>query len=1195
MRKSNVLFYRLKQKFPPNVSLKTKIMSTILLAIVAIIAVRDLIAYGQLVYGDIPLYNVGQSKTNFMFVWADQQLGTNVRQGFNTFRDFVISSVAINSYVFYFIKYTLPLILIPVNFYWFLTKLNIKNEASKIIASLTIFMSPVVFGDLITGQTMWVYLAVPWAIYFLFKLIYVADITFKNAILLGLSVFLCFGMLPPIIVPLAVLLTFLLVTGIIMNKESLRGKKMKLLQMLSVAAVVFIVTTAPYIAIGAAGKESYTPPTLMGDYLNNYSATQLDNTLRLSGNNGNGQKTLNYNQPEYINNFGYALLIIIVLGLYGSKWNLSKTEKILVFNLLLTILLVLGFMHLMSVSPSFGAGVFENSWLAATVRNPTKIYVILMCFYAILIAISLGAMSKSNILNKANILIPSFFVVCLLAYGWPVIRGDMGLFYGEDKSVKNYMPNAALVEIASDANSRDGRSMLLPASHADELNYEYAAPSMNTFKLEGGLKKSSEYLLAVKAMLNEKNPYFFNFLRAASVNNIYVSKNSADYSAGQFSLFTSTNRYADIKAFFEQNGVSVTKEFEEYSLFTIDSAKTVYVPDKTVLVKNSNKLKNIAPFLDKNTAVVEDEDLMSLSDEVYSNNTHESLTDVKPGTNGLVQVYDPNLVPVRLMYDDVRRRINIHQINLLSKSNDKEVLLKQSEADVVKFGDKYVDLKTLNSEFVTRAGIQNLELFDLRRIEDFRNGSFEMGAPKAGNATPSMSKKQDIYAKLHNNEYVAGSKSLLLGSNSGTAFIQLPLPNVSANERMISLSHKNLKGASIKYAILQDEEVIASSDSRLNFTENEWNDVKIFYKTKAGALNPPILYIYVESDVGGSENLIDDIQDYELITLETLQTVVAQNPHQIAYNNNLNPRIHNDNDSLLNNGNFENGMQDWTSGDATISKPGKHKLKVNTVRAENNRDVLQLESSNHTAYAAQKLKSSNANTIYELSFDYRNVKGDPAAFAVWQSGVETAALKGNLKKSKEWNSFKQTFVPDAGSTNISLYIYSPAKFNDSINQIDNVSLKVVPFVSDVLIKEKEELRKRSSFEVGGVDKINPAFYKVNLHNPELGGTIIFNQSFSSDWKIYKIKKGERVNSYASVFQNGLDKNLGVTSHFRANGYSNGWHIQPNVLKGHDIIIAYHPQSIYAKLLGISFTLIAILITGLGAHLIINRRRVVGRK
>src|SRR5688572_21611623 len=97
---------------------------------------RKLIMHGQLTYGDIPYFDVNLSRVNFLYSWTESNLGTNVRQGFNTFRDAIIYFASPASFIFFFIKYYLPIILIPFSYYFCLKKLGIKNKHTLLVASV---------------------------------------------------------------------------------------------------------------------------------------------------------------------------------------------------------------------------------------------------------------------------------------------------------------------------------------------------------------------------------------------------------------------------------------------------------------------------------------------------------------------------------------------------------------------------------------------------------------------------------------------------------------------------------------------------------------------------------------------------------------------------------------------------------------------------------------------------------------------------------------------------------------------------------------------------------------------------------------------------------------------------------------------------------------------------------------------------
>ena len=129
-----------------------------------------------------------------------------------------------------------------------------------------------------------------------------------------------------------------------------------------------------------------------------------------------------------------------------------------------------------------------------------------------------------------------------------------------------------------------------------------------------------------------------------------------------------------------------------------------------------------------------------------------------------------------------------------------------------------------------------------------------------------------------------------------------------------------------------------------------------------------------------------------------------------------------------------------------------------------------------------------------------------------------------------------------------------------------------------------------------VKKINQTKYKVSILNPDDNFSIVLNEKYSRDWKVYldDKKDGKSINNYFSDSHRGVkfQKNaslepfwetwlkkplVGEERHFLANGYGNGWIIN-NKKEVSDsgtinIVIEYWPQRLLYLGLSVSITFI----------------------
>ncbi len=126
-----------------------------------------------------------------------------------------------------------------------------------------------------------------------------------------------------------------------------------------------------------------------------------------------------------------------------------------------------------------------------------------------------------------------------------------------------------------------------------------------------------------------------------------------------------------------------------------------------------------------------------------------------------------------------------------------------------------------------------------------------------------------------------------------------------------------------------------------------------------------------------TQNELDNITLQKLLPVTTFNLYFA--PNEVATIANRDTRsLYPEN--LIKNGSFEDGYLSNIVGDASIQKPGISGINANIIKdASDGSSALDLSTTNHTAYYSIDIKNYDPNSVYELSFDYKNIQGHTAS------------------------------------------------------------------------------------------------------------------------------------------------------------------------------------------------------------------------
>ncbi len=1159
----------------------------VLIIAVTFLILLKVILYGRLVYGDIPLFQIGNSEVNAFHAWGSEQLGTSVRQSLNTLRDVIISAVSFHDEMYYFIKYVLPIILIPVTYFFILKKLGIKHKGALVLGALFPLFTPIVFGDFLTGQTFWIYLTVPWVFYYAIRSYCFKEFSYKHNLLLALWLFLSLGMLPPIIVPLigAVvgLVLVMLIADIFEKKYYIRS------YLLSgfVVSGIFLLLASPYLLVASSGQAAFTPPSLLGDYYHNYAQSGLAHTLRLAGNNGNGQATLDYNTVSISNIAGYALLAGIVFGAFviGVQYA-GRRYRTMMVGLFAIALPILGFMNLLNTNTIFGIKVFESQWIVGTVRSPSKLYNLLLPVFVIFFAFAFEQLMRRSGSKWQKVTVVGASVLLLGMYGWPALRGDLGLLYNREDKLGNYKPDPAVTDAIKHMPSTKTRSLLMPADHRDELNYQYQAPGFNLLRLEGGIPSTAKLMDNVNESLNTRNRYFFNYLKTTGVENVVVQKDPLAYEDALFGLFPVDWTPEETRDFMA-TGLQPTLETPNFWQFNNpEPAPLVYSPQQLIQIKSNANLDTKAPFLSNTNAVVDQE--VPGFEQAVSMYDVQKLPQNGETISGKAQLHDPQLITIDVYSRGARLLIDvIHPI-----SGEISQTLTQAipeDASVAMIGTERFMFSDVKKRMSVYAGGYDVMLGSLQEMPLNADPSFEEKTPpKVFDATPRQSSNARIYTRL-NKDVTHGRQSVLLGSGGHTAFITRDVPvDDAGGQYILSFDYKNIKGNAASFGIMNGQNNVLKSGNQLK-QATTWQNQQAFIEPHGQGNAILKAYFYTAAhQAGTSENLIDNLRLYKIHQLSmSPMNLPAYEPDYDLANYRYTDQPEQRSGNLLNNSSFEDRSLWGRVGDASRNATGEARMSASqSSDAVEGRHALKLESNNHTAYMAQSVSSFEKNSVYKLSFKYKNLSGRKPAFAIWQDGAKVAVPAQQFKDGKDWTYYETAFVPHRNATNLTLYLYSYSNGEKTINLFDDVVLERTSPIATYLRKMVEP-KERLMPIVNSFTRLDPTHFILNMKPGK--GMVILNESYHQGWQAYIVPG----NGYKpGLLQSTMLRPPGelIKDHLIVNGFANGWLLDSNkypALKNEDytIILQYEPQ----KFLYGGFIVSTLTLTTAGGVLLYSER------
>ena len=232
-----------------------------------------------------------------------------------------------------------------------------------------------------------------------------------------------------------------------------------------------------------------------------------------------------------------------------------------------------------------------------------------------------------------------------------------------------------------------------------------------------------------------------------------------------------------------------------------------------------------------------------------------------------------------------------------------------------------------------------------------------------------------------------------------------------------------------------------------------------------------------------------------------------------------------------------------------------------------------------------KLVDYYPNSFYRISFDYRSTDKKAKFFiAEGKAGKRFETILPTT--GEDFRHFEMLFKSSLEAEKATVFLSIPEEKNLEVRRIiqPEVILKMAITQENKTITQTPKLTFTS---------INPIKYKVRIQGASEPYTLIFNESFHPDWRVYltdyESKKNltQAVEKYQNVFWNkdtyeiwGKDP-IAQKRHYQVNAYANSWYIIPEDVEGrqdYELIIEFWPQRLFyygaiASLVGLAGCLV----------------------
>lgn len=449
----------------------------------------------------------------------------------------------------------------------------------------------------------------------------------------------------------------------------------------------------------------------------------------------------------------------------------------------------------------------------------------------------------------------------------------------------------------------------------------------------------------------------------------------------------------------------------------------------------------------------------------------------------------------------------------------------------LRVGDLIVDLATYDNDVtitlndIALNGITKYKLVEENLLKD-QNYSFEQGlwAEAVADCSAYLDGSPSMEFSL-SNDSTDGARSLMISSNNHFACTLKTFDVVIDNENLYKLSfdYKNLDGNSIQYYYdlrnsinqVQEKFGLVESNNKL------WNNFSTVIQPEINEADKLSVYFYAPSD--GSKKVTNLFDNLKLTTFE-FDRKISFPVSKIDSNISLSNWVKLDSGvnsfyydqakvNLLENLNssFEEGLWLDQPADCSDYLPEEANISASLQDdATKGSKSLLISSKNHYAciFKSFPIELEN-NKIYQLSFDYKNIKGSKVQYYYNFSNEYNQSQEGfdSFEDiSGNWKTHQVLIDPKiADSDNFDFYVYAPSDgLEDVVNTYDNIRLEEIApkEIYSYFLYTGFDIKKGKTFD-------NLSFATTNRwkDNLELTGVtdsvfLVYPRQYSNRWHVY---------------------------------------------------------------------------------------------
>lgn len=494
---------------------------------------------------------------------------------------------------------------------------------------------------------------------------------------------------------------------------------------------------------------------------------------------------------------------------------------------------------------------------------------------------------------------------------------------------------------------------------------------------------------------------------------------------------------------------------------------------------------------------------------------------------------------VRVVYVPEQKRVEFHagtsEMFIDGTKNQLSGAVIYAIDDVVSdymlgIGKKTISLKNYNNDStISVAELENstISLFKEKNpnILEGNNVSFENEGwlDRAADCSAHLSGPSEVYSKIVSDASLQ-ERALLLGSSNHFACMYENFP-VSLKVNMLyslSVDYRNVTGDIVQmyYVAKNKDEKVQDEFIRIQAQDKKWNTLQrvIFPQSDSNNIE---LFLYAPAENGNHVvNLYDNVRiaAYEKVKEISVPENLTGN-YQLLENIEANvPRTIESRQSDINliaeqNSSFEEGLWQQQVMDCSNYLKGDPQISMQTKpEGTHGNNSLELSSDNHFACSLKTFSAPmKADTMYVLSFDYKNIAGGVVQyyFAVkGEKGTEDHFERFETT-TNEWQTKKTVIrLRNGDSRELDLYFYAPSDGSGKIvNAFDNVRLSELSSsqVSNYYLQSENENADLAGDAAVEYKHINRWQTKVVVHNVDKPFTLVMPKFYSKALALFLLQ------------------------------------------------------------------------------------------